>query len=236
MKIKVYTSKGVRKSAGYSLPKEYVEKENPALLAQAIRVYEDRRHPKLSKTKTRGEISLTKRKAYRQKGTGLARHGAKSAPLFVGGSKAHGPKGLKRKLSLPKKMRKKAMIVALSQKAKKGRVVGISNIGDLKKTKEAARLFQIIADKEKYSGKNKNFTIAISKKNLSATKALRNLADVKIFPFSNLNVYDVYFGGMIALDVDAFGERSKGGANKKPAIAKTQKEKKTQKVGVGKRE
>ena len=43
------------------------------------------------KVLTRGEINRTKKKMYKQKGTGQARHGARSAPLFVGGAKAMGP-------------------------------------------------------------------------------------------------------------------------------------------------
>jgi large subunit ribosomal protein L4 len=206
MKVNTYTSKGSKKSVGFDLPKEYLEKENLALLAQAVRIYEDSKHPGLSKTKTRSEISLTKRKAYRQKGTGLARHGAKSAPIFVGGSKAHGPKGAKKALTLPKKMKKKALYIALTQKVKNSEVIVISGVESLSKTREALELIKKVIEKENNVSENGKFTFVLSQKNKSAVLALRNLANVDILFFRNLNVHDVYFGGMIAIDQDAFGE------------------------------
>src|SRR3990170_7427665 len=117
IKLTIYSAKGTRKGST-NLPKSFIEKENLALLSQAVRVYEDRKHPGLSKVKTRGEVTASTRKIYRQKGTGGARHGAISAPIFVGGGIAHGPKGVKRILSLPKKMRKKALISSLNWKLK----------------------------------------------------------------------------------------------------------------------
>ena len=147
-KLNVYTSKGTQKTS-MSLPKKFSEQENMALLAQAIRVYEDKLHLGLSKTKTRGEVALSKRKAWRQKGTGRARHGARSAPIFAGGGVTHGPKGVKTKLGLPKKMRRKALGVALSIKAKNGKVLVVDGLSSLKKTKEAAALLDNISKKEK---------------------------------------------------------------------------------------
>lgn len=132
IKLNVYSQNGTKKTS-INMPKDLIEKENRTLLAQAIRVYESGKHPGLSKVKTRGEVRASKRKIYRQKGTGQARHGAKSAPIFVGGGKAHGPKGVKRVLSLPRKMRQKALKIALSMKAGEKRLVVIDGVGSLKK-------------------------------------------------------------------------------------------------------
>lgn len=231
-KLNLYTAKGIKKNAGINLPKQYQERENLPLLAQAIRVYEDNLHFGLSKTKTRGEISLTKRKAYRQKGTGMARHGAKSAPIFVGGSKAHGPKGLKRTLSLPKKMKRKALKVALSIKARGGKAVVVSNISSLKKTKEAASLINKIAKSEKDIKDNSRFTFVLSDKNKDATFALRNIKNVKTVFFKNLNAHDVYFGGVLVIDSEAFEENrlakssgvsGKGESKKKAGVKESMK-------------
>ena len=226
MKINAYTHKGVKKSTGFSLPKEYVEKENPALLAQAIRVYEDNKHPGLSKTKTRGEISLTKRKAHRQKGTGMARHGAKSAPIYVGGSKAHGPKGIKRKLTLPKKIKKKALHTAITLKVNGSEMVVVSGIGNLTKTKEATALIRKIAEKEDNAGENGKFTFVLSENNKSVVLALRNVPNIATVPFRNLNVYGIYFGGMIVLDSVIF--------DKKTVTTQVQKVKRDRTVDRGK--
>src|ERR1700749_5349469 len=72
---------------------------------------------------TRGEINRTKKKVYKQKGTGQARHGARSAPLFVGGAKAMGPVAHSHEFDLPKKGRALGLRHALSAKAKDGAIV-----------------------------------------------------------------------------------------------------------------
>src|SRR5271155_3420176 len=75
------------------------------------------------KVLTRGEINRTKKKVYKQKGTGQARHGARSAPLFVGGAKAMGPVQHSHEFSLPKKVRALGLRHALSTKAKAGAII-----------------------------------------------------------------------------------------------------------------
>jgi len=82
----------------------------PSLISQAIYVYQANSHRGVSKVKTRGEVAISTRKIYKQKGTGNARHGAKSAPIFVGGGVVFGPRGIPTPLkSLNKKMRLKAL-------------------------------------------------------------------------------------------------------------------------------
>ncbi len=81
-------------------------------MAQAVRVYLANQRLGTASTKSRGEINMTKAKVYRQKGTGRARHGAKSAPLFVHGGVAHGPKPHDFSMTMPQKMRKLALFSA----------------------------------------------------------------------------------------------------------------------------
>src|SRR4030067_2701068 len=68
-------------------------KANPALVTQALRIYQSNQRQVTRKVKTRGEIDRTTQKVWRQKGTGRARHGSRRAPIFVGGGVAHGPTG-----------------------------------------------------------------------------------------------------------------------------------------------
>ena len=75
------------------------------------------------KVLTRAEINRTKKKMYKQKGTGQARHGARSAPLFVGGAKAMGPVSHSHEFDLPKKVKALGLRHALSAKAKGGWVM-----------------------------------------------------------------------------------------------------------------
>src|SRR5277367_113596 len=75
------------------------------------------------KVLTRAEVNRTKKKVYKQKGTGQARHGARSAPLFVGGAKAMGPVAHSHEFDLPKKVKALGLRHALSSKAKEGQLV-----------------------------------------------------------------------------------------------------------------
>ena len=220
-KLDVFSAKGVKKQT-VSLPKDFIEKENPALLAQAIRVYEGRSHQGLSKIKTRGEVVASKRKIYRQKGTGRARHGALSAPIFVGGGKAHGPKGVKRKLELPKKMRRKAVGIALGLKVKNGDLLVIDGLSSLKKTKEAQKLIDKILKNMKKKGR---VSFVLSEKSFSAVRAIRNLPNAEAVSFHNLNAYQVFHGGVLLLDKEILTPKTKAKKEKAPSI-KTREEKK----------
>ena len=136
------------------------------------------------KVLTRAEVNRTKKKLYKQKGTGQARHGARSAPLFVGGAKAMGPVQHSHEFSLPKKVRALGLRHALSTKAKEGAIVVLDAAkSDAVKTKALAESFGklgiesvLIVDGEF----DKNFQLSA-----------RNLSHVALLPASGLNVYDI---------------------------------------------
>jgi len=174
--------------------KSKIKKVNLSLLSQALRVYGDRRHLGLAKTKTRSEVAISRRKIYRQKGTGGARHGAKSAPIFVGGGVTHGPKGVKRVLTLPKKMAKKALAEAVALKIEKGEVSTVLGLKSVSKTKAAG----IIIGKRIKN--NQKATLVLEKGNWLASRAFRNLNRVTVLPLESLSVYDVYYGGHLLVD------------------------------------
>jgi len=236
IKLAVYDNKGAKK-ADMTLPKEFEAKENMTLLAQARRVYEDRKHPGNSRVKTRGEVVTSKRKIYKQKGTGGARHGAKSAPIFVGGGVAHGPKGIKRVLEMPLKMRKVALRVALTLKAKEGKLVVVNGMGNISKTKDAKILLDKILKASENQKKVSKATLVLSNKNKEVSRAFSNIADLKILPSVNLNSYDVFLSGTLVFDYDAFTkdeplDKEKVVAKKisKPEVVKTVKTKTVKKV------
>lgn len=96
-------------------PRIFSYEVNPALLTQVIHVYRDNLHQNTSKVKTRGELTRTTKKMYKQKGTGNARHGSKMSPTFVGGGIAFGPTGVKpNNLKINRKMRAAALAGILS--------------------------------------------------------------------------------------------------------------------------
>ena len=133
---------------------------------------------------TRGEINRTKKKMYKQKGTGQARHGARSAPLFVGGAKAMGPVNHSHEFDLPKKVKALGLKHALSSKAKAGSIVILDEAKSKDiKTGALAKQFgklklgrALVVDGEF----DKNFQLSA-----------RNLADVALLPVAGINVYDI---------------------------------------------
>ena len=203
-KINVYSVKGTKLSST-TLPKSFSAEENLNLLAQAIHVYRDRLHTGVSKTKTRSEVKRTKRKWYRQKGTGGARHGARSAPIFVGGGVAHGPKKESRELVLPAKMRKRALNIALNLKTKDSNLVFVDGLSKLSKTAEAKNLVKKLEKELKDADK---FTFVLSDTKTQTAKALRNLKETKaVTSLDSLNAYVVYFGGILVFDKGLFAPK-----------------------------
>lgn len=194
--VPYYTKSGV-KSGTMTLPKEiFGETPNTILLSQAVRVFLSNQRTAHAKTKNRGQIARSKRKIYRQKGTGGARHGSRSAPLFVGGAIAHGPRGIENyKLSLPKKMGKKALVSALSLKAADGLII-VADIENIEpKTKIIAGILAKIG--------NVGRTIIVNSTSNNLPRASRNITGVDIIRASNLNVYNTLVGRSIILTKEA---------------------------------
>ncbi len=175
-----------------SLPKEiFGEKVNKALLAQAVRVYSTNQKTQPGNTKTRGEVIGSTRKIYRQKGTGNARHGAKKAPIFVGGGITFGPKSRMTILALPKKMRKVALISALSQKMQDGEVVGLDSLE--KATGKTKQMFKLANSLwQMAGGKKKKSLLIINDQKLDiAARAVNNIQGISFLTVSQLNAYEV---------------------------------------------
>ena len=203
----VYSLSG-RAAGNIVLPKEvFGQKINQNLLAQAVRVYQTSKKTHPGNTKTRGEVQGSSAKIFRQKGTGRARHGSVRAPIFVGGGIVFGPKPRKVILELPKKMRNKALIYALSQKAKDKDIVGLSGIEKASgKTKEIANL----VDKLKV----KSALFVTGEKLDNAVRGVRNIPGMSITPANQLNAYDVLKYKSLLITKDAIDKLSGKGVKK----------------------
>jgi len=106
----------------------FAAKVNHVLIHQAVVAVEWAMAQDSARTLRRSEIRMTKAKWYRQKGTGRARHGAQSAPLFVGGGVAHGPSGPRRRPKLTRRMRRQALMAALSAKMHDGAITVVDEM------------------------------------------------------------------------------------------------------------
>ncbi len=126
MDIKVTTLDG-KSAESIALPDEIFGLEPRAdILQRMVRWQLAKRQAGTHKSKTRGEIRMTSAKAYKQKGTGRARHGNKAAPQFRGGGKAFGPVVRSHAHDLPKKVRALALKHALSDKARDEKLIVLS--------------------------------------------------------------------------------------------------------------
>jgi large subunit ribosomal protein L4 len=101
---------------------------NSHVVWEAVVNYQANQRQGTVKVQTRGEVSLSNAKPWRQKGTGRARAGSWRSPLWVGGGRIHGPQPRDHSYRLPKKVRRLALKSALSDRAKAGRVAVIDSI------------------------------------------------------------------------------------------------------------
>ena len=161
---------------------------NKKLISQAVRVYLANQRQGTSSTKTRGEVVGSKRKIYRQKGTGRARHGANKAPIFVGGGIAFGPHPRDFSLKLPQKMRKIALFSALSEKAKNGSIRVID--GDFSgRTKEVSKFFKTLNITNK-QGKVHRVLLVVGS-DAKARQGGRNIKGLDIENVKTISTYEV---------------------------------------------
>ncbi|WP_292293556.1 50S ribosomal protein L4 [Marivita sp.] len=136
------------------------------------------------KVKTRSEVSYSTKKIYRQKGTGGARHGARSAPIFRKGGIYKGPTPRDHGHDLPKKVRKLGLMHALSAKVKDGSLVIIENIESDGKTASLAKQVRDL-------GWKRALIIDGAEVNENFARAAANIEGLDVLPSMGANVYDI---------------------------------------------
>ncbi|HEX7542578.1 MAG TPA: 50S ribosomal protein L4 [Patescibacteria group bacterium] len=187
LSLSIYSIEG-KEQKTIELPKEvFAVAENKSLLTQAIRVYLVNQRQGNVKVKTRGTVTGSTRKIYRQKGTGKARHGAIKAPIFVGGGVAHGPKQKDYNLKFNKKEKKIALFGALSIKLKEKKIFGLDEkaLAIEPKTKTVVNFLKVM----KLNGKNNLMILKkISGKN-NLVLAMRNITNISFVDVNSLNPY-----------------------------------------------
>ncbi|TYB80742.1 50S ribosomal protein L4 [Maritimibacter fusiformis] len=136
------------------------------------------------KVKTRSEVKYSTKKIYRQKGTGGARHGARSAPIFRGGGVYKGPTPRSHAHDLTKKFRKLGLRHALSAKAKEGALVILDTADGDGKTAALAKLVKNL-------GWKRALVIDGAEVNEKFAQAARNIEGLDVLPSIGANVYDI---------------------------------------------
>ena len=200
------------------------------ILQRMVKYQLAKRRAGTHKTQSRGEVSRSHSKLYKQKGTGQARHGAANAPIFRGGGHAHNRLPRDYSHDLTKKFRALALRHALSSKANAGAIVVIDAL-TVKDGKTAA--LQKSLNKLKLE---KALFIAGASVDAGVARAARNIPHIDILPNAGLNVYDILRADKLVLTQDAVNaihERFKNGEAKPAAPTKRAPAKKAAKAEEG---
>jgi len=137
-------------------------------------------------TKTRAEVDRSKRKMYRQKGTGRARKGTAGSPILVGGGIAHGPRPRYFQERVPKKVRKLAVRSAFSQKLSSNAILILEDFElDEPKTKTIANMAQ------KLDVHDQKTLLLIDGVSENVVKSCRNLPRLTVLPVNQVSTYDL---------------------------------------------
>ena len=154
------------------------------ILHRVVRWQRNKAQAGTHKVKTRSETSFSRKKIYRQKGTGGARHGDRNAPIFRKGGVYKGPTPRSHAHDLPKKVRTLGLKHALSAKAKEGALVILDKATASGKTSELAKQVKDL-------GWKRALVIDGTQVNDDFAQAARNIEGLDILPTIGANVYDI---------------------------------------------
>jgi large subunit ribosomal protein L4 len=156
------------------------------------------RRVSIAHTKTRPEVSGGGIKPWRQKGTGRARHGSNRSPIWIGGGTTFGPRSEKDYSRIvPKKMKRKALFMVLSEKLRNGQLIVLDRLSiDEPKTKKAFELL------EKNSVKNESCLVVLSSMDRNAILSFANLPKVTTIQAKDLNCLDLLTSKYLVIGKD----------------------------------
>jgi large subunit ribosomal protein L4 len=158
---------------------------NEAVVHQAMVRQRANARQGTASTKTRGEVTGSTKKLYRQKHTGMARAGSRRSPTRRGGGIIFGPKPRSYRQEMPKKMRRLALRCALSAKVRDKELMVLEKLElDQPKTRQMEGILAAL-------GVDSSALIVTGKPEENVVKSARNLAGVKTLPANILNVVDI---------------------------------------------
>lgn len=168
-----------------------------SVLHEVVRWQLAKRRRGSASAKTRGQVVGSTAKIYPQKGTGRARHGSREAPIFVGGGTVFGPQPRDYGYTLPKRVRRLGLHMAIAARAQDGKLTLVDSFGLSGKTKE----FVAWANANGFDGSERVLLVTDDE---MARRAARNLPWVDVLPSRGLNVYDVLRSDAVIADAAMF--------------------------------
>src|SRR4051812_35595369 len=193
MKSDIYNAQG-KKAGSVDLPENvFGVVWNDALMHQVVVSMQSNARRPVAHAKGRGEVRGGGKKPWQQKGTGRARHGSIRSPIWKGGGVTHGPSKDKRfDRAIPKKMRAKALYMALSRKLRDGEIIFVDSFGISEpKTALANKTLVTLGGMkgfERLNTKKKNAAlVALADPTEAAKKSFRNLGHIACMSVRDLN-------------------------------------------------
>jgi large subunit ribosomal protein L4 len=179
---------------------------NESLIHAAVRNYQANARQGTSATKTRGNVSGSGRKLWKQKGTGRARIASLRSPLWKGGGNVHGPQPRDWSYQMPKKMRRGALRSALSERLREGNIIVIDEF-EFKNPKTSEFIGAIsgllLSDDKKKQIKT---LIVDSLDNQNLILSSRNVQKTKVTNSFGLNIYDILYHEKLLISKTALEE------------------------------
>jgi large subunit ribosomal protein L4 len=167
-------------------PQELAAGVNKQLLHDVVVMYETNRRQGTAQTKNRGDVQGSKKKIYKQKGTGRARMGNKRSPIRRGGGHVWGKRPVDHSYRLPKKAVALATRMAVLSKFLDNQVTVLDELAiSAPKTKDVVGVLKALG----LSGAS--CLLAIEKYDLNVWKSARNIPRLSVSPASDLNAYDL---------------------------------------------
>ncbi len=178
---------------------------NESLIHSAVMNYQANGRQGTSATKTRGNVSGSGRKLWKQKGTGRARIASLRSPLWKGGGNVHGPQPRDWSYQMPKKMRRGALRSALSERLREGNLLIIDEFGfETPKTKD---FLGAIGGLKLSEGKKPVKTLIVdSLDNQNLILSSRNVEKTKVTNSFGLNIYDIIYHEKLLISKSALDE------------------------------
>lgn len=197
MNAKIYASDGTEKGSE-ALPDElFAQQVHEHLLWLAVKRHLGNQRQGTAKVKTRGEVSGGGRKPWRQKGTGRARAGSNTSPLWPGGGRAFGPKPRDHRTELPKSQRRQALASALSLKAGENAVAVLESLTfAAPKTREMAETLKRLGLSEKRT------LLVLGQADENVIRSCRNLPNLRTTMAHQVNPYELLRCEMLLLTRD----------------------------------
>ncbi|MBI4059722.1 50S ribosomal protein L4 [Candidatus Giovannonibacteria bacterium] len=206
LEARMYNEAGREVGAIVLPPKVFGVAFNPDLAHYVLESMRRNARPTVAHSKGRSEVSGGGRKPWRQKGTGRARHGSIRSPIWIGGGVTHGPRSersYERKIN--KKMRRQALLSALSEKLRGGEILFLEKLQILEaKTKRGAELLQNLSRVEGFEALgSKRVLVLLPANDRNTIRSLRNLGKVEVMEAKNSNPADVLSSKFLLIPKDS---------------------------------